>query len=305
MKSFRFIACRGCPQREHPQRVEAAPTASRRGAARRHALAPWCAACAVCALQLLPSYACANTASYSVSNTPAYYSGDFNSGRRLSIFDDATTITLRKHRWTVGLTLPYVEIHDLPNGATYNRGAVLNGAPASGTSNVSGLGELQLLLRARVASSRGLRPALSPYLQLDVPTASTSKGLGTGLASYTAGVVLRENLGWVFPYAQAGYALVQSNAVYRLRDAWVWNIGVAAALFPTRRYGSNFLSLGYSGNTSEVPGESGVQVVELAWEHQFPWTNSRAFSLQPFLIKGLTSSSPDFGGGVELSMLFR
>ncbi len=277
MKSFRFIACRG----------------------------RWCAVCVVCALQLLPPCAAANAARWSVSNTPAYYSGDFHSGRRLSIFDDATTITLRRHRWAVGLTLPYVEIHDLPNGATYNRGAVLNGAPASGTSNVSGLGDLQLSLRATAAAGRGFRPTVAPYLQVDIPTASTSKGLGTGLASYTAGVELRQNLGWVFPYAQAGYAFVQSNAVYRLRDAWVWNIGVAAAVFPSRRYGGNFLSLGYSGNTSEVPGEPGVQVLELAWEHQFPWIGSRAFSLQPFLLKGLTSSSPDFGGGVQLTALFR
>ena len=304
MESFRFIACRGRRQRDHAEREQSAPRASREGAAPRRVPAPWYGVCAVCAL-LLPRCEAANVASYSVSNTPAYYSGDFHSGRRLSIFDDATTITLRKQRWTVGLTLPYVEIHDLPNGATYNRGAVLNGAPASGASDVSGLGDLQLLLRTKVASSRGLRPTVSPYLQVDIPTASTSKGLGTGLASYTAGVELRENLGWVFPYAQAGYAFVQSNAVYRLRDAWVWNIGVAAAVFQSRRYGSNFLSLGYSGNTSEVPGESGVQVVELAWEHQFPWIGSRAFSLQPFLLKGLTSSSPDFGGGVELTVLFR
>ena len=245
----------------------------------------------------------ARAMSFSLGNLPSFYSGKYNGPDRTQMLYDGTTLSAAGARWGVNLTIPYLSVRDLPNSSVYDGGVVVNNGGKPGSHNASGLGDLLLALRGTVLTARGLRPAISPFLDIDIPTASAKQGLGTGLGSYTVGATARENLGWLFPFVRLGYDFVGRNNVYRLRDAVVWGVGVGAFLFEGSGPGlSNYFSLSYSGSSSEVPGYQSVQIVRLDWTHEFP---RDGLGFQAFLEKGLTASSPDFGGGLGLTLSFR
>lgn len=241
--------------------------------------------------------------SFSLGNLPSFYSGKYNGPDRVGMLYDATTLSAAVGRLSVSLTVPYLSVRNLPNSSVYTGGTVISNGGNPGSHNAAGLGDLQLALRGTLVVGRGLRPSLSPFLDIGIPTASFKQGLGTGLGSYTVGATARENLGWVFPFVRLGYDFVGRNNVYRLRNAVVWGVGLGAFLFEGNGPGlSNYFTLSYVGSSSEVPGYPAIQAVRLDWTHEFP---RDGLGLQAFVEKGLTSSSPDFGGGLGLTLSFR
>ncbi|WP_123103447.1 hypothetical protein [Acidithiobacillus sulfuriphilus] len=244
------------------------------------------------ALAPIPGWGAVN---WSISNVPSYFGGDFHSSVHTGIFYDPTTLQAQTNNWWASLTIPYITITNLPNGAAYNRGVVVGSSKGTPTHNASGLGDILLSAHYRVYRGVGFWPSMEPYAQIKFGTASSTEGLGTGLTDYEIGSNFSENLGWIRPFFSVGYDFVGRDKAYPLRNILTYSVGTTMSVFvPGETRQSNFLTLLYSGSQSELNGYPSIGTVLLAWNHDFTPAGT---GFQFYLAKGVTSSSPGFGVG--------
>ena len=241
-------------------------------------------------------------ASWSISNVPSYFSGDFNSQTRTDIFYDPTTIQAQGNGWGINLTIPYIAISNLPNGATYDGSMMLNGGKGAQTHGASGMGDVLLAANYQAYQGAGFWPSVSPYTLIKFGTASPNAGLGTGLNDYEIGSSFTENLGWVHPYFTLGYDFVGHDAAYPLRNVMTYSAGTTVDLFlPGTHSSTDSLALIYSGSQSELASYPGIGTVTLAWNHALTTTGT---GIQLYVLKGITTSSPNVGVGCGLHIAF-
>lgn len=244
----------------------------------------------------------ARATSWSISNVPSYFSGDFNSPVRTDIFYDPTTIQAQGNGWGLDLTIPYIAISNLPNGATYDSSMVLNGGKGIQTHDASGMGDVLLAANYLAYQGTGFTPSVSPYALIKFGTASSSAGLGTGLNDYEIGSNFSENLGWVHPYVTLGYDFVGHDTAFPLRNVVTYSAGTTVDLFlPGTTASTDSLALVYSGSQSELASYPGIGTVTLAWNHTLTPAGT---GIQLYVLKGVTASSPDVGAGCGLHISF-
>ena len=159
----------------------------------------------------------ARAVTFAISNTPIYTSGKFHSNVRTGIFYDPTRIDIMSQRWGVSLTVPYLSITNLPNGANYAGGAVTAGG-GTATHDASGIGDIRLGARVLALRGKGWLPAVEPYFSIKFGSASWRDGLGTGLTDYTIGVLAAKRFGPLMPFTKLSYTFVGSDAQFPLRD---------------------------------------------------------------------------------------
>ena len=243
----------------------------------------------------------ARAVTFAISNTPIYTSGKFHSNVRTGILYDPTRIDIMSQRWGVSLTVPYLSITNLPNGANYAGGAVTAGG-GTATHDASGLGDIRLGARVLVLRGKGRLPVVAPFVSVKFGSASSSNGLGTGLADYELGVMVAKPLGRFVPFVRLSYTFVGSDARYPLHDIVSYAIGCSYVVraFPDRAP-EDTIGLIYSGGQSELSIYPDPQTFILSWTHAI---NPTGTGIQVFGIKGVTNSSPDLGGGIGLRFVF-
>jgi hypothetical protein len=108
-------------------------------------------------------------------------------------------------------------------------------------SNTAGFGDVALEVKWRFLELGGFSAALKPGLSL--PTGDESRGLGNGRVSYTAAVILTQELGPVSVYANGAYArneyaLAEDRAANR-SDVWHVSAAAAAEVLPSLQLAVN------------------------------------------------------------------
>lgn len=163
------------------------------------------------------------------------------------------------------------------------------GRPAE-VSTREGVGDLRLDL-AYVIPTAGMAASIRTGVKL--PTASVSKGLGTGEADYEAGLDLSTRAGVLVPFASVAYIHRSDPAGLELKNS------VAAKAGAALRVGqSTFAHVGYSyaaGGTDVSPDDQrifgGVST-----------TIGSGVSLGAYGSGGLSAGAADVGAGVTLSL---
>ena len=263
----------------------------------------------------------ATAASWTIGNVPSYYSGHYGTADRIGIFYDPTYIQYRDPRWRVKLTIPYISVSGLPQGASLSGGTVASrsatsagagahagagargatggalSATGSATHSARGLGDIWLAAHYTLIPERGLRPAIVPYGKIKFGTASARDGLGTGRNDYEFGMGLYTTIGPnVFPFAHAGYRVVGSPAGQSLQNIVTFNGGVSVATSPR-----NIITAMYAGAQSEEPGYAGPSDLIVAWNINLTTAGS---GFQIYVDKGFSNGSARFGGGVGGQVVF-
>jgi hypothetical protein len=139
-----------------------------------------------------------------------------------------------------------------------------------------------------------LRPWL-PWIELvglvKFPTASESKGLGTGEFDFGLESELTWSLGAFTPFALIGYRFLGSSAAVPLHDVFVGSAGAQYRVMPGTNIG---LLLDYRAAASAASGE------RLEW---VPFASFRAggrWVIDLYASAGLADGSPDAGVGFQV-----
>lgn len=170
-------------------------------------------------------------------------------------------------------------------------------APAPGASptalvtNQSGLGDVVASAGYRVVddAAAGLQVVLSGRIK--VPTASATRGLGTGKADTGATATVRKQFGAGWFYAEGGYLFIGDPVGVDLRNAALWGFGGGRRL--TDRVGLLFSAYGNTTLLAEfaAPMEVGAGIGVRA--------GHTTLSIVPTV--GLSDASPRYAVNVGLS----
>jgi hypothetical protein len=140
-----------------------------------------------------------------------------------------------------------------------------------------------------------LRPSVSPYLRLKIPTADETRGLGTGKTDFGFGLDLDKDFGEVFVFGDVAYTFVGKVPRLGLRNRPSASIGASRQISTAVT-----LSGVLDWRRAIVAGtEDPAEFVGY-----LSYKASPAVTFTPNAFVGLTNGSSDFGVGVEMRVKF-
>ena len=249
------------------------------------------AALVLCALAVAAPAQAADA--LSLTTGVSFASGRFTAPTRTDILIVPTGLRYATGPFRFTATLPYLHIESVGTVLVGNGAPVVltPGDPAARRRTRDGVGDLQL--GASYALPEALTGAwlIEVSGQVKVPTASRSRGLGTGKTDGAIGLDVSRAFGNFVPFANASYRFLGSPPGFDLRDSVGTSVGA------TYTFGRSFVTLSYDYNRSvtrflpdahEVfAGVSGPAIGRLNWT--------------AFGTAGLSSGAPDYGLGMVFS----
>lgn len=217
-----------------------------------------------------------------------YVTGDYGLSSTTDVYVATAGATYEQGPWRTQLTVPYIV---LTGPATVVGDG---GIPRASTEREEGLGDVTLsgtyLFGPVVADTD-----LDLTARVKFPTASDSKGLGTGELDYYVEASARHHFGTFTPFATVGYRFLGSNATYPVKDGLYASLGAALAVNPST-------VIGVSGSWRERIVDGGDDSVELLGF--VAYDISPTWRVQGYALTGFTDASPDLGVGASISYRF-
>ncbi len=229
-----------------------------------------------------------DTAEHTLSLGSYYSSGDYGreTDTRLSYFP--LSYRYQKDAWSAQISVPYLSVD--------GRGSVLldGGGVASTEESVrSGLGDTNLTLKYQAPTSIGSQFFIDIVAQVKMPTADERDGLGTGKTDYSLRLDVMRGFGRTTLFGSAGYRLRgESDPLDGPQSGGFGELGFNVKL-------TSATGIGVLYGYSEAVWRGTDDVHEL-----MPYVNrklSESWSLMGYAIAGLSDSSPDVAGGMQLS----
>jgi len=169
--------------------------------------------------------------SVEVSTGVEYQQGTYGLHENIDLLSAPTTLMVRHSKLTITASLPYIRFSAPADAVT---GGGILGVPiivppttTTQRRTRSGVGDL------RLTGSYTLSEApvgISLSAQVKLPTASASKGIGTGKTDVALGGELFKREGRVTPYLDLAYTMPGTPAGYRLDNSLSGQVGAAVQL---------------------------------------------------------------------------
>jgi hypothetical protein len=170
-----------------------------------------------------------------------------------------------------------------------------DGAAARPTANSeSGVGDIYLSGTYRTGPVLG-GFSLDPTVRVKLPTASESRGLGTGESDVYGQLDAYRTIGDVTPFASVGYRVLGDNATYQLSDGMYASGGAHFRTSP-----STIVTTSVSWGQRMVAGGSNTSDAMIAVTHDV----DARWRVMGYALKGFTNASPDIGAGVRVTCRF-
>ncbi len=170
-----------------------------------------------------------------------------------------------------------------------------DGAAARPTaSSQSGVGDIYIGATYRSGPVLG-QIHLDPTVRVKLPTASESRGLGTGQTDVYGQLDAYRTFGAVTPFATVGYRVLGDSSSYQLKDGIYASGGAhfrtspATVVTTSLSWGQRLLASG--SNTSDA-------MVAVTHDIDSRWR------VMGYALKGFTNASPDLGVGARLTYRF-
>lgn len=193
--------------------------------------------------------------------------------------------------WRVKATVPSVEIRG-PANVLINVGSV--GGRGGEMAAAKGLGDVLLNLTYELPSWAQNQPFIDVSVEIKLPTADESKGLGTGKMDAAVQVDLYQMLGQTSTlFGSLGYRYRQHSPFFdQLENSYSASLGIS------RQWGES-LQFGAIYDYRQAVSAFTKDTHELL--PYFSWTPMPAWSLMFYTIKGFTEESADRAAGMQLS----
>ena len=230
-------------------------------------------------------HAPASDTSFSFSTGVDYSEGTYGSPVKTKILVIPASVRVKTGDFRFGATLPYLRI-DGANIVGGGAGGPIVIDPRTPRTVRSGLGDLSLSATYAIPEERiGLGVEFTGRVKL--PTASTSKGLGTGKTDVSALVDVSKTFGSVTPFVDVGYKWSGDPSYIDLKNTWFGSAGVSVAA------GKSVIiaSYDYQGASSPLAFDSH----EVFGAFSTPVSDRLNFTL--YGSAGLSRGAPDFGVG--------
>lgn len=224
-----------------------------------------------------------------------YHEGEFGAGQRIETIAVPASLRVATGNVQLSATLPYLRV-DAPGNVVGGGGGLLGlpiivdpTRPAT-RERREGVGDLRLGATYTVPSAS---VGLAFSGEVKAPTASESKGLGTGAFDYSVGAELSKSFGRVTPFVGVGYTIPGDPDGFDLRDSLSARAGAAVRMTDRVR---GHLAYGYARSLSPlVPDEQQLSTGINA-------ALSDRLSLGLYGSAGLSEGSPDIGAGLRLGV---
>lgn len=220
-----------------------------------------------------------------------YSSGDYGDVEDTEIVAVPFSVKLNKGDFFLRASLPYVHIKGPGSVVPGDGGAIPGGTPGAVRSE-DGIGDLSL--------SAGYSLPLSDATYLDLtgrvklPTASESRGLGTGTTDITAEAALSHQVGAVTLSGRGGRRFNGSSARFPLQDVW---FAGASAYYQA---GDWTLGLDYDWRERSLPTAANRSEMTGSLTYRL----SSRVRVQGYGYAGFTKGSPDAGAGLQFLYRF-
>lgn len=249
--------------------------------------------CATAAAGLLATPALAqDEQSFSVTTGVDFSSGDYGTGSDTDILVAPLSVRYKTGGLRLSATLPWLRIEGSSAIVGDGSGGVVIDPNAPRTTR-SGLGDLSLGASYMIPEET-LGFGLDLSARVKVPTASESKGLGTGKTDFTVGAEVSKTFGTVTPFASVGYRMPGDPKGIDLNNAWTASAGASVAL------GRTILIASYDYRESTSPLSDNSQEVFGAASR--PLNDRLNFTL--YGTGGLSDGAPDYGVGAMITAKF-
>lgn len=173
------------------------------------------------------------------------------------------------------------------------RGSMMGGGSGGGMfAGDYGLGDITLTSGYVLVQDGETSPRIRPTVYLKFPTASESKGLGTGQFDFGAGVAVSKWLGNWQPFTEGRYIIQgEANDGTGAKDFITADAGIAYS------WSGRFVTLGYARFGS--PLFSGLSA-PLEARLKLAWRFTDRITADAYVLKGFSDGSPDYGGGLSI-----
>lgn len=219
-----------------------------------------------------------------------YSTGDYGEAEDTDFLAIPVTVKVKRGNFDLRATLPYLDVTG-PADVIPGDGGV-RGALNTPVTSRSGIGDA--ILAATYSMPVGDATWFDVTGKVKLPTASTSKALGTGTTDLTLQGELLHSFGNVSAAVRGGRRFNGSSELYPLEDVWLAGGGLYVAADRTT-FGLDYDwregSLPTSPDRSEITGSVTQKL-------------SDALRLQGYAYTGLADGSPDIGGGAQILYRF-
>ena len=226
----------------------------------------------------------------------SYDEGHFGSSGTTKVLFTPVTLRYLGNRFDVSVT-PSFALMNSPGGVRLvDRVPTPIGRPPALIQDTrSGVGDTLVRGRVRLLEEGTTLPALSPFVQVELPTARENLDLGTGKTDYGFGLEVDKQFSPVLLFGDLRYTVIGNVVGLDLQNRVGASFGVGKRLSD-----SLVLSGLLDWRRSIVRGsENPTELVGV-----ITYRLSRTVTVSPNAYFGLTNSSPDFGGGIELAFRF-
>lgn len=193
--------------------------------------------------------------------------------------------------WRAKVTLPRVEISG-PGNVLVNVGNI--GRVGDERVSTSGVGDVLLNLTYELPATSNRLPFFDVGIEVKLPTADESKGLGTGKVDSSLQLDIYQPLGNVTLFGTVAWKYRQSAEFFQqLRNSWLLSAGASIPLSDRTQFGFFY---DYQQAVSDLSGDTREWV---------PYVNlglDERWSLMFYAVKGFTEDSADRAVGVQLGL---
>ncbi len=221
-------------------------------------------------------------------------SGFYGADERTSIVYVPATLQTAKGPWTVRAVFAYLEVSGpalLIDGSSAGESL---GVRTSGAAD--GPGDINFYATYSFESlyDRGMFVDLTGRIK--APTASFSKGLGTGAWDFAVQMDVAQAIGNFVPFATVGYRFTGTPAGFDLRDVVYGSAGLQYTVDDVLTFGAYYdirqPSIRGAATPQEGTGYMNVRITD-------DW------SFLAYGVKGFSSNSPTVGGGLSITYRWR
>lgn len=195
-------------------------------------------------------------------------------------------------RWAFKAVVPWLQIQG-PGGVSADSRITTGNNLFNRKTTESGLGDIVLGTTYSAFQSDVNQLYIDVGAKVKVPTASESKGLGTGKTDYTVSTDIYKTVEKLTFLGTVGYRVLGDPSGVNLNNVWFSTIGGVYKFDPQNSAG---VTLDLRQATSD--NSTNLREYSVFYSHKFNHT----YKLQTYMVAGDTTSSVDFGAGAMLAI---
>lgn len=235
----------------------------------------------------LPAFAASSK--LSVESGVDYNTGDYGKTQSTDILYVPVTVRYQTGAWSMKVTVPYLKIT--------SPGSVIGGVGPVPTittprTTQSGLGDVVLAANKNVYNDSASGFMLNLGGKVKLGTADSAKNLGSGKNDYAVQADVYQTTGRLTGFGTAGYRKYGSPATYTLNNVYYGLLG-GSYKFDKATGGGAMFNYSQKVSASSSPHREAIFFVSRKLENNW--------KAQGYVLKGFTSSVPDWGFGLTLN----